>query len=87
MNSQLGGMQKWDLRSLERMTLQKDNKPQNILEEDIKASIIGLYLQTFTSVCCFKEKKKKQQQPNCGSKCKLKHRNHKNTYYGKQKQT
>lgn len=45
MNNQLGGTHKWELGTLKRIvrTLQ-DNKTQNILEEDVKASIIGLYV-------------------------------------------
>lgn len=80
MNNQLGGTSKLEVGTLKRIvrTLQQDHKTQNILEEDVKASIIGLYPQTFIFILCFKEKK------ISGSNCKLKPRNHKNTFYRKQ---
>lgn len=45
MNNQLGGTYKWEVGTLKRIvrTLQ-DHKRQNVLEEDVKASIIGLYV-------------------------------------------
>lgn len=46
MNNQLGGTYKWEEGTLKRIlrTLQQDHKTENILEEDMKASIKGLCL-------------------------------------------
>jgi len=46
MNNELGGTYKCEVGTLKKIvrTLQQDHITKNILEEDVKASIIGLYL-------------------------------------------